>query len=188
LGFKDGAFRVIIAIAMNVRTGTGRKTIGLTVACLYCLVAGCGRLGSDYGLPVSLGASSDEVRKTLGAPNGRMVWQDDKEKVTEWYYSSGIVGVYNRDHLSRITLNATADWEGFIAYGGNIVKDVKLTDTKAQIVQKLGQPSKIENDDLEPGSDVNVPVVWPKESRYYWRLKDFVVEATFFNAGAKRIE
>jgi hypothetical protein len=103
------------------------------------------------------------------------------DKLLEWYYSSGIVGVFDRDRLTRITLNTYTDYQGFLVYTGMVVNGVTLTDSKQTILQKLGRPSKIENDELESGTDADVPVVWPKESRYYWRFKDYLVQASFLN-------
>jgi hypothetical protein len=38
------------------------------------------------------------------------------DKLLEWYYSSGIVGVFDRDRLTRITLNTYTDYQGFLVY------------------------------------------------------------------------
>jgi len=140
-----------------------------------------------------LGSTSDEVRKVLGGPNERYKVPDfrrdtdvdrnpDKnDKLIESYYSSGVFGVFDRDRLTTITLNTYTDYQGFLVYAGTVVNGVRVTDSKATILNKLGKPTKIESDELENGTDPDVPVVWPKESRYYWRFKDYLVQATFLN-------
>jgi hypothetical protein len=97
----------------------------------------------------------------------------------EWYYSSGIVGRFDHGKLFGVALPTFCDYEGFLVYSGQIVEGVKLTDNKESILKRLGKPAKIESDPLEKGTEPNVPVVWPKESRYYWRFKDYTLEATF---------
>jgi hypothetical protein len=163
--------------------------VGLLLSALSCDKSAV----PQYGLPITLGSTSDEVRKTLGGPTERYrppVASDTAEtirnpgkdgKVIEWYYSSGIVGVFDRDRLTAITLHTYTDYQGFLVYSSAVVNDVRLTDSKQTIVSKLGKPTKIESDGLESGTDPDVPVVWPKESRYYWRFKDYLVEAAFLN-------
>lgn len=159
---------------------------------LLLFAAGCG--GPSYGLPVVLGSTSDEVRKVLGAPTERFrpgTASDtvesishpgkDEEKVIESYYSVGITCTFSRDQLAAIVLPTYTDYHGFLPYNGTVVNGVKLTDTKQAIIAKLGMPTKVENDALPDGTDPNVPVVWPKESTYYWRLKRYAVQATFLN-------
>ena len=171
-----------------------RTTIVLPVFGLLLFACGCNVGGSRYGLPVSLGSSSDDVRNVLGAPTERFrpgTADDtvggishpgkDEEKVIEWYYSVGIVAMFARDRLAAITLPTYTDYHGFLPFTGTVVSGVKITDTKQVILAKLGTPTKVESDELEAGTDPNVPVVWPKESTYYWRLKEYAVQATFLN-------
>jgi hypothetical protein len=134
---------------------------------------------SGYGLPVTIGMSGEQVSKILGEPTERYAVPDKEQQVIRWYYSSGIVGIFNRDHLSRITLNTYSDYQGFLAYSGDVVNHITLNDSKQIILQKLGIPAKIEADELESGTDPNVPVVRPKEARYYWHFNDYLIEATF---------
>jgi hypothetical protein len=157
-------------------------------------VLSCDRAAAPkYGLPITLGSTSDEVRKVLGGPNDRYrvpvesdtpdtIRNPDKNaKLFEWYYSSGIVGTFDRDRLTAITLHTYTDYQGFLVYTGTVVNGVTLADSKQTILRKLGQPTKIESDALESGTNPDVPVVWPKESRYYWRFKEYLIEATFLN-------
>jgi hypothetical protein len=96
-----------------------------------------------------------------------------------WYYSSGIVGSFDHGRLFGIGLPTFCDYQGFLIYSGQVVDGVKLTDSKETILKRLGKPAKVESDPLEKGTDPNVPVAWPKEGRYYWRFKDYTLEATF---------
>lgn len=158
----------------------------IAVSCRRATVAG-------YGLPITLGSTSDEVRKILGGPTERyrppnandtvetIRNPSNDEKVVEWYYSSGIVGAFDRNRLTAITLHTYTDYQGFLVYSGTVVNGIKLTDSKQTILSKLGKPTKIESDEFESRTDPDVPVVWPNESRYYWRFRDYAVEATFLN-------
>lgn len=97
----------------------------------------------------------------------------------EWYYSSGIVASFDHDKLFGIELPTFCDYQGFLVYSGTVVDGIKLTDSKQTILKTLGEPTKIENDPLPDGTDPNVPVVWPKESRYYWRFNGYTMQFTF---------
>ena len=178
----------------NIINGCRWSLLQLVVMSLLLSALSCEKIAvRQYGLPITLGSTSYEVRKALGGPTERYrspVAGDTAEtirnpgkdeKVIEWYYPFGIVAVFDRDRLTVITLHTYSDYQGFLVYSRAIVNDVRLTDSKQTIVSKLGKPTKIESDGLESGTDPNVPVVWPKESRYYWRFKDYLVEATFLN-------
>ena len=95
------------------------------------------------------------------------------------------MGRFDRDKLFGITLNTHSDYPGFLIYTGSVVNGVKLADTKEVILSKLGNPTKIEDDPLDQGVDANVPVVWPKESRYYWRFTDYTVQVDFLRQAQK---
>jgi hypothetical protein len=86
-----------------------------------------------------------------------------------------------RDRLTAITLHTYTGYKGFVPYAGNVVNGVKLADSEQTILKKLGTPTKVENDELASGADRDAPVVWPAESRYYWRFKDYGIQATFLN-------
>ena len=173
------------------------------VACLILVLwftLNCGRaVAPKYGLPITLGSTSDEVRKIIGGPTERykvpnngetevVTNPDKKDNLLEWYYSSGIIAAFDRDRLTTITLPTYTDYRGFLAYAGTVVKGVRLTDSRQDILSKLGNPTKIESDELESGTDPNVPVVWPKKSRYYWHLDDFLVQADFLNQAQQASE
>ncbi len=125
------------------------KSIGLVISDSYCgpafslwITGGTARFRS--GLPITLGSTSDEVRKALGGPTERYrpPNSDDTvetirnpgkdEKVIEWYYSSGIVGIFDRDRLTGITLHTYTDYQGFLPYSGDVIDNGKLTDARRQ--------------------------------------------------------
>jgi hypothetical protein len=179
---------------MQLNSRPARQTIFPVVFGLLVFAPACTVTGPSYGLPIFLGSTSDEVRKVLGAPTERFrpgTASDsvesishpgkDEEKVIESYYSVGITCTFSRDRLAAIGLPTYTDYHGFLPYGGTVLNGVKLTDTKRVIIAKLGTPIKIESEALPTGTDPDVPVVWPKESNYYWRLKDYAVQATFLN-------
>jgi hypothetical protein len=150
---------------------------------LAVLLVGCGhKTSTSYGLPITLGSSSDDVRKVLGGPTELYRPPKGPEGVVlEWYYSSGIVCKFDRDKLTAITLNKDADYPGFIPYQGTIVRGLTLTDGKTTILTKLGTPTKVEGAKFPQQFRDDVPAVWPKESWYYWRFKDYVVQIEFLD-------
>jgi len=163
----------------------------LVGACALILVC-CSTAKRDYDLPVTLGSTSDEVRKILGTPTERykaptlgdttVVTNPEKgDKILEWYYSRGIVAFFDRDRLAAITLHTYTGYKGFVPYAGKVVNGITLTDGKQTILKKLGTPTKVDNDELANGTDPEIPVVWPAENRYYWRFKDYGIQATFVN-------
>ena len=154
----------------------------ILVAAAFML--GCHDNGaSEYGLPITLGSSSDEVRRVLGSPNESFKNPLNERLTIEWYYTHGISATFERDRLSEIRLfldhGSDTTYKGFLAYSNKIIRGLRLTDTKRRILDVLGKPTKIETDDLPPGTNPDVPVVWPKESRYYWRLPDYTIEVDF---------
>ena len=153
---------------------------GLAALLFPALLVTCLRAAeAEYGLPVKLDSSTSEVRKVLGAPTEG--WNKGEMVTLESYYSRGIVGEFAHDRLFSITLNRDTAYRGFIPYAGTIVNGVKLTDSKTTVLKKLGTPSKIESEALPPGTDPNKPELFPLESKYYWRFKDYEVQATFLN-------
>lgn len=147
----------------------------------------------EWGLPVVLDQSTAEVRNILGVPDAVINpgdnWKDVPKHLhryvsptmnVEWYYSSGIVGTFVDGRLTEVFVPPPhTDYQGFIPYAGTIVNGVKLTDTKQTILRKLGEPTKVEEEPLELGTDPDVPVVWPAESRYYWRKVKYTVRIDF---------
>jgi hypothetical protein len=153
----------------------------------------------EYGLPVTIGSSSAEVERVLGPPTQTLDYDKELSKESEdiqrtvggghagvivnWYYTRGIVGSFKDGRL--ISIGVSPDngdtYKGFLAYTGVIVRGLRITDNKETIFRTLGKPAKIESDGLPQGTDPNVPVVWPKGSRYYWRLRDCVVEVDFLD-------
>jgi hypothetical protein len=148
----------------------------------------------EYGLPISLGSSSAQVRKILGGPDQTVNYGEVQRHlresgiepslpasnaISEWYYSSGIVATFDQDQLYMIGLPTDPGASAFLPYTGIVIRGVRLTDNKQTILKKLGAPQKIENDPLAEGVDPNVPAVFPAETRYYWRFPEYMVEADF---------
>ena len=164
------------------------------------LTAGCNSpsVGS-WGLPILLGQSSGEVRKTLGSPNEVIddtlmdsiskeeaeKWKRKNRSVSEeWFYSSGIVTSIEPNRLFKITLYRHADYRGFLPYAGSIVEGVNLDSTREMIMKKFGKPTKAEENagvDLETGkaTDLNAAAVFPAQEIYYWRRSDYTIEVLF---------
>src|SRR5579872_776759 len=134
---------------------------------------------AEYGLPVKLDSSTSEVRKVLGVPTEG--WKKGEMITLESYYSRGIVGEFEHDRLFSLTLYKDTAYRGFIPYAGTIINGVKLTDSKATVLMKLGAPSQVESEELPVGTDPTKPELFPLESKYHWRFKDYEVQATFLN-------
>jgi hypothetical protein len=164
--------------------GTPERTNQVTARLIVSLIAlssfSCHR-DSGYGLPITIGMNPDQVSSVLGEPTEHYAVHDKEGQIVRWYYSSGIVGTFDRDHLSRITLNTYTDYHGFLPYSGKVINQVVLTDSKQAIIAKLGNPAKVESDRPDDGTNPDVPVVFPREAVYYWRLKGYLVSATFLN-------
>jgi hypothetical protein len=166
-------------IAVNMGKGLWCNQ-GVAALFIAVLLASClGAAEPEYGLPVKLDSSTSEVRKVLGPPTEG--WNKGEMGTLESYYSRGIVGEFEHDRLFSITLNKDTAYRGFIPYAGTIINGVKLTDSKAIVLKKLGTPSKIESEELPPGTDPNKPELFPLQSKYYWQFKDYEVQATFLN-------
>jgi hypothetical protein len=124
--------------------------VGLSLLALNCEKA----TAPKYGLPITLGSTSDEVRKVLGGPterykapeksDGVVVANPDKnDKLFEWYYSSGIVGVFDRDRLTTITLPSYTDYQGFVVYTGTVISSVTLSDRKEAFLKNLANQRRL---------------------------------------------
>jgi hypothetical protein len=167
---------------------------------------GCGGIepaGPRYGLPISLGSTVNEVRQVLGGPTEVLRDSDRRQKLkeagvqpslipttdntVEWYYSSGIVATFDRDRLFEITLHAIEAYPGFVHYKGEVVNGLTLSDSRPVALNKLGKPDKIEEEPLPTAVDPTVPEVFPKESRYYWRFKDYAITVRFLRQ-AQRLD
>src|SRR5258705_7088998 len=142
-------------------------------------VAAPNAIEEEYGLPVKLGLSSAEVRKILGPP--AETWMNGEMVTLEWYYSHGIMGEFEHDRLSSVTFYKDTLYLGFIPYAGTIIKGIRLTDSKATVLKKLGTPGKVESGDLPAGTYPDDPVRWALDSRYNWEFKDYEAKATFLN-------
>ena len=145
-------------------------------------MCGCHLSPDEYGLPITLGSSSGDIRHILGSPDESFKSPANDRITVEWYYSHGLVVDLERDQVVTIQIPPDiADYKGFLAYTGPIVRGLKLTDSKTKYLKTLGEPAKIENDALAAGTNPDIPVVWPKESVYYWRLRDYMVRVDFLN-------
>jgi hypothetical protein len=157
-----------------------RKFVGLFV--FAATMCGCHLGPPEYGLPITLGSSSADIRHILGSPDESFKSPTDDRLTVEWYYSHELAVDLERDQVVTIQIPPDiADYRGFLAYTGPIVRGLKLTDSKAKYLKTLGAPAKIENDALTAGTDPDIPVVFPKESVYYWRLPDYMVRVDFLN-------
>ena len=177
----DHAWDLIDEGGLPVRFLRG-AIICLGIFAAAVLLLGCHH-SSEYGLPITLGSSSDDVRRVLGSPKDSFKPPQNDRLTIEWYYTHGIVATFERDRLTVISLpnGKLFDYQGFLTYSNEIIRGLRLTDKKQRILDTLGKPTKIETDDLPAGIDPDVPVVWPKESRYYWRLTNYTVEVDFLN-------
>ena len=134
---------------------------------------------------LSLGASSANVQRILGVPNFSFSESENEKRTDSTFLTHGIVGTFENDQLIRIAIpggtQESDSQEGFLPYPGVIVRGLRITDDKDTILRTMGKPTKIESDGLPKGTDAEVPVVWPKGSRYYWRLPECVVEVDFLD-------
>lgn len=152
------------------------------------LVSSCVR-DSPWELPIALGQSIEEVRAILGAPTevitGGLATKERLGQAAEWHYSSGLVATYQDGRLSEVILFPYATYRGFLPYGGRIVNGLTLGDSRDEYVKRLGPATKSEQ--IEEAGDLltgkkaapNEPSVWPAREVLYWRLPQYVVEASF---------
>jgi len=153
---------------------------GLVALLLPALLQSCDSPKEvEYGLPVKLGLDVTEVRNALGQPTEG--WKKGEMGTLEWYYPHGIIAEFEHDKLASISLVKDTVYLGFIPYAGTILNGIKLTDSKATILSKLGSPSKIETADLPEGADPDKPVKFALDSKYYWKFKDYEAKAIFLN-------
>ena len=97
----------------------------------------------------------------------------------EWYDSKGIVASFNAGKLVAIMLLQDTVYTSFIPYPGTIAGGVTLSDSKKTILEKLGPPTRIEEETLPEGTNPDRPVINPQQDRYYWSFNDFTVQVTF---------
>ena len=83
--------------------------------------------------------------------------------------------------LTAITLVRDTEYKGFIPYPGTVVQGVTLTDSKKTVLEKLGSPTKVEDENLPQGTNPDVPVKFAQWSKYYWRFHDYAVQISFLN-------
>lgn len=150
---------------------------------------------SSYGLPIRLGATSAEVQKVLGKPSETVVLENDEHtghagmsnvsvdrmSVDQWYDSAGIVGAFTGGKLTEIRIFPDTDYPNFVAYAGNIVKDVTLRDVRKTVLEKLGRPTKIDDEPIAEGTNPDTPVINPQQSRYFWSMNGFTLQVTFLS-------
>ena len=152
------------------------------LAALVTIVSfgGCGNQ-SSLQLPVALGQSIDSVRKAIGTPTESVpLTPKSPEVIQEWYYSSGIVVDIADGKIAAITLHPHASFRGFLPYGGKIINDLTLADSRESFIQKLGAPIKTEIEKGYKDPNENAPAaVWPAMQTLYWRHEGMVVEVRF---------
>lgn len=134
---------------------------------------------SEYGLPIRLGSSVAEVRKALGQPDASDQGDDANGPISDWYYTSGMIGTFNKDKLIAIMLPRETVYTTFVPYAGAIVNGIKLTDSKQTILQKMGRPASVEEEQLPEGTDPDVPARFAEYSKYTWRVNDMLVQVNF---------
>lgn len=145
---------------------------------------------SSYGLPIRLGATSAEAQKVLGKPTETVVLGNDEHtghagmssiSVDQWYDSAGIVGTFTGGKLTEIRIFPDTDYPNFVAYTGNIVKDVTLRDIRKTVLEKLGRPTKIDDEPIAEGTNPDTPVINPQQTRYFWSMDGFTLQVTFLS-------
>ena len=145
---------------------------------------------SSYGLPIRLGATSAEVQKVLGKPTETVVPENHEHtghagmsnmSVDQWYDSAGIVGTFTGGKLTEIRIFPDTDYPNFVAYAGSIVKDVTLRDIRKTVLEKLGRPTKIDDEPIAEGTNPDTPVINPQQSRYFWSMNGFTLQVTFLS-------
>jgi hypothetical protein len=145
---------------------------------------------SSYGLPIRLGETSAEVQKVLGKPTETVVPENDEHtghagmsnmSVDQWYDSAGIVGTFTGGKLTEIRIFSDTDYPNFVAYAGSIVKDVTLRDMRKTVLEKLGRPTKIDDEPIAEGTNPDTPVINPQQSRYFWSMNGFTLQVTFLS-------
>ena len=175
------------------------RTSPLGIA-LALLLSGLVQAQSPYGLPIRLGATSAEVQKVLGKPTETVVPENDEHSehagmssrsvdhmsvdhmsVDQWYDSAGIVGTFTGGKLTEIRIFPDTDYPNFVAYPGNIVKDVTLRDTRKTVLEKLGRPTRIDDEPIAEGTNPDTPVINPQQSRYFWTMSGFTLRVTFLS-------
>ena len=151
------------------------------------------RAQPSYGLPIRLGATSAEVQKVLGTPTETVVPENDEHtghtghagmsnmSVDQWYDSAGIVGTFTGGKLTEIRIFQDTDYPNFVAYAGSIVKDVTLDDIRKTVLEKLGRPTKIDDEPIAEGTNPDTPVINPQQSRYFWSMNGFTLQVTFLS-------
>jgi hypothetical protein len=146
----------------------------------------------QWQLPVQLGTTRDSVHQTLGPPTEtinrdslRNQYPDLAEPIgdidNEYFYSSGLVARFYGGRVFGLTINTHGDYRGWIDYKGKIVNGVALSDNYDAVLEKLGMPTKVEEDPIrESGDDLDNPVVFSAERRCYWRTDTYTVQIDFF--------
>jgi len=170
------------------------RTSPLGIA-LALLLSSFVRAQSPYGLPIRLGATSAEVQKILGKPTETVVPEYDEHtghtgmshmsvnpmSVEQWYDSAGIVGTFTGGKLTEIRIFPDTDYPNFVAYAGRIVKDVTLRDIRKTVLEKLGPPTKIDDEPLAEGTNPDTPVINPQQTRYFWSMNGYTLQVTFLS-------
>ena len=162
---------------------------------LALLLSSFVRAQSPYGLPIRLGATPAEVQKVLGKPTETVVPENDEHtghagmsnmsvdhmSVDQWYDPAGIVGTFTGGKLTEIRIFPATDYPNFVAYAGSIVKDVTLRDIRKTVLEKLGRPTKIDDEPIAEGTNPDKPVINPQQTRCFWTMNGFTLQVTFLS-------
>src|SRR4051812_29860929 len=107
---------------------------GIAALVFFGLVAACEPTQAQYGLPVKLDSTTAQVRSALGAPNESFNTPNNPAVRLEWYYRHGIVGGFEHDKLSSLTLYKDTVYLGFMPYVGAILNGVTLSDDRKMVL------------------------------------------------------
>jgi len=147
----------------------------MVVVMAFLTALGCTR---GWQLPIHLGDSTDHVRKALGPPKEVIDFDAERQKAgpaaqrylpppgqtLEYYPSWGLSGRYANGRLFGVTVRCRPA-PGWLLYEKPIVEGILVTDTRLQLLQKLGKPTKTEGEG--------------DQTRYYWRRDDYTVDISF---------
>lgn len=152
----------------------------------------------NWQLPVELNATRFEVYEAIGIPEGIMTYDTiveyfvrndldpedidfDKNRSIEYYNSIGLSLVFIDDILTFITIQVLGDEGTHKDFKGYIINDLLLTDTRQEIIKKLGTPDLMKTDPLPHGNDNKNGVAFPSLSYYTWNYKNYYIEIDITN-------
>jgi hypothetical protein len=105
----------------------------------------------------------------------------DHMSIDQWYDSAGIVGAFTGGKLTEIRIFPDTDYPNFVAYAGSIVKNVTLRDLRKTVLEKLGRPTRIDDEPIAEGTNPDTPVINPQQTRYFWSMDGFTLQVTLLS-------